>query len=124
MDNINEINAFIGRDWRLKRITIADAITILLSESRGYTATITCYNFIGFSFVGNWDECVIDFIEIEKGGDFVENSLCEVKRLNGESPLPAGESKKIDNAWYQLNIKLIDGNVIKIACDSFSLEHD
>jgi len=124
MSEIERINGFVGTDWAIKNISVSDAITIVLSEYRGHRATISCYNFIGFSFVGYWDEIIIDFIKIEQGGDLVENSLFEIKKLYGSSPLPAGESKKMENKWYQLNIKLIDGNVVKVACDRFSIEYD
>ncbi len=30
--------------------------------------------------------------------------------------------KKMDSQYYQLNVQLIDGNVIKVACDSFELK--
>ena len=87
---------------------------------------IHCNNHIGYSFIGHWDENIIESIKIEREGDLVASSLSEIKRLNGNPPIPSlgGGLKKIDNIWYQLNIKLIDGSVIKVACESFELEYN
>jgi len=86
--------------------------------------TIHCNNFIGFSFVGHWDESAVESIKIEQTGDLITSSLQEIKRLNGDPPVPllGGGLKNIDGQWYQLNLKLDDGNIIKVACESFEVE--
>jgi hypothetical protein len=122
MNIINIINDFVGVDWSLDKIIIDDVITIYLSEERGHKVIISCYNFIGFSFVGHWDESIIEYIKVEPEGDLINNSLLKIKSLYGDSPLPAGENKRIDGIWYQLSIKLIDGNIIKVACENFTID--
>ena len=87
--------------------------------------TIHCNNHIEYSSIGHWDENIIESIKIEPEGDLLTSSLGEIKRLNGDPPIPSlgGGLKKIGNTWYQLNIWLIDGSVIKIACESFELDY-
>lgn len=131
MDVIDKINSFVGADWSFDDFNIDyERVSIKLSYASDSTnredifATIYCNNFIGFSFVGHWDENIIEYIKVESEGDLIKNSLQEIKRLYGEPPIPllGGGVKKVDSPWYQLNIKLIDGNVIKVVCDSFSME--
>lgn len=131
MDVIDKINSFVGADWSFDDFNIDyERVSIKLSYASDSTSrediftTIYCNNFIGFSFVGHWDENIIEYIKVESEGDLIKNSLQEIKRLYGEPPIPllGGGVKKVDSPWYQLNIKLIDGNVIKVVCDSFSME--
>ena len=122
MDIIKKINAFVGVDWSLDKINIDDELKIYLLDDRGYQVTITCYSFIGFSLVGNWDESIIEYIKVEPEGDLITISLQRIRQLHVNSPLSAEENMKIDSTWYQLNIKLIDGNVIKVACEDFDFD--
>lgn len=131
MDIINQINGFVGADWSLNNCSVDyEKITIKLSyisdsiSKADILATIYCNNFIGFSFVGHWDENIIECIKVETEGDLINSSLQKIKSLYGDPPIPllGGGIKKIDSPWYQFNIKLIDGNTIKVVCDSFSME--
>jgi len=141
MNIINKIDSFGWADWSLHDFNINyERVSIEISfEPIGYynedgtinknytgeeqLVIIHCNNFIGFSFVGHWDESVIEDITIEQTGNLITNSLQEVKHLYGDPPFTLGGGiKKIDSLWYQLNIKLIDGNIIKVACDSFEIE--
>jgi len=83
--------------------------------------TFKCNNYIGFSFIGHWYESIIESIRVETYGSVIEESLQTVKKLYGDNPLPGGGVKKIDDSWYQINIKLIDGNFIKVACKSIEV---
>ena len=120
MDVIKVINGFAGADWGLGKI-IFDGENIFLHffVEKG-EVTIGCRNFIGFSFIGNWDEGVIENIRIESEGDLIDSSLKEIERLHGETIyIEHPAFKKMNDIWYQLNVKLVDGNVIKVACESF-----
>jgi len=124
MDIIQTINKYGWADWSIDTFNIDyEKIVIKISYYVGeeHHATIHCNNFIGFSFIGHWDESIIESIKIEQKGDLVNISLKEVIHCNGQSPSPGGGVKKIDGIWYQLNIKMIDGVVIKIACEYFEL---
>ncbi len=88
--------------------------------------TIQCNNYIGFTFVGHWDENIIEDINIDTEGELIKQSLKNIRRNYYKNPndnfsFLGGGVKKFDNIWYQLNIKLIDGNIIKIVCESFLL---
>ena len=86
--------------------------------------SIHCNNHIGVLFIGQWDESVIESIRIETEGDSIDSSLLTMKRLSGEPPMlsPGVGLRKTDNTLHQLNIKLIDGVVIKIVCEDFMME--
>ena len=122
MDAINKINKFAGVDWSLDKIFVSDEIAVCLLNEKGHRITISCHNFIGFSFVGYWAERTIEHIKVEPEGDLINDSLMKIKSIYGEHPLPAGENKKIDGIWNQLDLKLIDGNVIKVACEDFTFD--
>ena len=124
MNVIDEINGFVGADWSFNEFKINyERASVKLSYNNNHV-TIYCNNFIGFSCIGQWDENIIKYIKVESEGDLITNSWQKIKRLNGDPPIPllGGGLKKIDNPWYQLNIKLIDGNVIKVACESLAVE--
>jgi hypothetical protein len=105
-------------DWSLCKLEIdyEKVEVIVSSDNEKNIVTILCKDYIGFTFVGHWDESIIEDIRIETSGNLIDDSLQTVKKLYGENPLPGGGVKKIEDVWYQLNIKLIDGNVIKVAC--------
>ena len=113
---IKKINGFIGTDWSLGKITIDDENLCIELLGERHQAIISCYNFIGFLLIGNWDEAVIECIWIESKGDLINNSIQEIKRLHGNQTLSN------EHIWHQLNIKLINGNIIKIACEGFKFE--
>jgi len=117
MDTIKTINESGWADFSLQKIEIPDEnIRISLSEN----IIITCCNFIGISYVGHWEEGIIEDIVIESKGDLIDTSLKEVQRNYGKLPY-IKEIRQMGNEWYQLNIKMIDGVVIKIACEYFEL---
>lgn len=128
---IEKINRSGWADWSFSDFHIDyENVSIKLTyfsdsiERPDISATIICHNFIGFSFIGHWDENIIEDINIAPMGDLITNSLQEIKHLNGDPPIPSlgGGIKKVDNQYYQLNIKMIDGNVIKVACESFEFK--
>lgn len=118
MDNIvNTINNSGWHDWSLSKLEIEyDRVLIGLSDDTVNIVTFCCWDYIGLSFIGHWDESVIKDITVETKGNLIDESLSTVKKLYGENPLPGGGVKKLEDKWYQVNIKLIDGNVIKVAC--------
>ncbi|MCO1604716.1 hypothetical protein [Desulfosporosinus nitroreducens] len=122
---VDKINNSSWADWSLDKFEIDyERVLITVSEDIEGNLTICCKDYIGFSFIGHWDESVIEEINVETYGSLIDESLQVVKSLYGESPLPGGGVKKIDDSWYQVNIKLIDGNIIKIACKSLEVvEH-
>ena len=138
---IEMINSFGWADFSIEDFIISyERISVRLSYNYGnyynsdgtrneecsYKQVINCENYIGFTFVGHWDENIIEYIRIDTEGNLILDSLQEIKSCYGDPPMPqlGGGVKKIDNPWYQLNIKLIDGNVIKIAAESFEMEID
>ena len=123
MDNIvNSINNGFWADSDIDKLEIDfDTVRIDISLDTGFgdTVSIHCKDYIGFSFVGHWDESVVESIRIDESGTLIDESLHAVKQLYGENPLAGGGVKNIDDCWYQLNIKLIDGNIFRVACKDF-----
>lgn len=119
---IDKINNSGWADWSIEKLEIDyDRVMISVSEDVEGAVTICCKDYIGFSFIGHWDESVIEDITVETKGNLIDESLQTVKNLYGEKPLPGGGVKNIDDSWYQINIKLIDGNIIKVACKSIEV---
>lgn len=113
---IDKINNSNWTDWSLKNIELDfDKIVISLSEELEGFVKFTCKDYIGLSIVGHWDETVIESIIVEYGGSLVNESIEKVKRLYGNNPIKGGGIKDIKDDWYQMNIKLIDGNIYKFA---------
>ena len=119
---INEINRYSWADWFLDRFDIDfEKIIVDISDYNDKPLRICCNDYIGFSFIGHWDESVIEEIIVESKGSLIDEALQTVKKLYGENPSPGGGVRKIHDTWYQMNMKLIDGNTIKIACKSIEI---
>ena len=128
MDVVSSVNNFGWADWSTDscivdydKITIKLVYTSSIANKSDVYATIQCINYIGFSFIGHWDENIIESIMIEAEGDLITRSLQKIKNNYGEPPVPSqgGGTRQFDNKWYQLSIKLIDGTAIEIVCDNF-----
>lgn len=120
MENvIREINTKTWRDCLLDGFQIDfEEIFINIANNIGETIQICCKNYIGFCYIGHWDESVILDITVETFGNVIEESIRTITKLYGNHPLAGGGVKNIGDPWYQVEIKLIDGNSIKIACNS------
>lgn len=139
MNSIDKINNLVWADWSFDNFNSNyERITINLSyNTENYynsdqpinnncftkQVTIYCNNFIGFSSIGSWDENIIENINIDSEGDLITSSLQEIERNYGKSEclVLGNRGEKNKKIWYQLNIKLIDGNIIKVACESFEI---
>jgi hypothetical protein len=116
-NTIEKINGSGWADWSFSKLEIDyDKVEVSVLSDSENRVKICCRNYIGFSFMGHWDESIIGDIRVETYGNVIDESLQVVKKLYGESPLLGGGVKRIDDVWYQVNIKLIDGNTVKIAC--------
>ena len=61
--SIEKINCSSWTDWDLGKMEIDyNRIVVRLSEGSEATVTIYCNDYIGFSYVGHWDESVIENI--------------------------------------------------------------
>lgn len=117
MNEIDKINGFIGTDWSLDTISVEGVeIKILLMEERGFTATITCINYIGITYIGHWDESIIERIYVEACGELINASLQRIQALGNNATMNVGDT------YYQLNIKMIDGNTVSVACTDFTFD--
>lgn len=119
---VEKINSCGWTDWSVDKLEMDfDKVLVRVSENIEGTVTICCKDYIGISYIGHWDESVIEDIRIETNGSLINESLENVKKLYGENPLLGGGVKEISDNWYQLNIKLIDGNIIKVVCKNIEI---
>ena len=82
---------------------------------------ICCSDYIAYSCIGHWDESVIKDISVKSCGNIIDESFQVIKNHYGESPLPGGGVKNINDKWYQVNILLIDGNILNVVCKSLNI---
>ena len=122
-DIVEKINNYDWSDCSIYKLEIDyETIIISISLSTDNILKLHCKDYIGYSFIGHWDESIIEKVIIDDSGTLINESLQEVKKRYGETPLLGGGTKKIDDNWYQLNIKLIDGNTLKVVCKDFATE--
>jgi len=122
-DIIERINNINWADWTLENIQIDyEKIVVSISDDSSNITAIYLKDYTGFYYVGHWDESVIKDINIYSKGDLIDESLRTIKNLYGDNPLPGGGVKQIDDDWFQLDINLIDGNVLKFSCRSIETD--
>ncbi|MFW5971975.1 MAG: hypothetical protein ACOCRL_00685 [Bacillota bacterium] len=119
---ISKINYYNWKDWNLDNIKIDfEKITVKLSDDNDINIQLDVYHYIGLSYLGHWDETVIDDIKVSKTGELIKKSIDEVTKNYGKNPIKGGGIKNINDDWLQINIKLIDGVVIKFVCREIGL---
>lgn len=122
-NNIDKINNINWHDWTFDDFKIDyDIVLVRVTDDLDWSAIFYCKDFIGFSFIGHWDESTIESISVKANGTLIDESIHVIKKLYGDNPQPGGGTKKIDDSWYQINIKLIDGNIIKIVSKEIRVE--
>ncbi|QVK17775.1 hypothetical protein KHQ81_13130 [Mycoplasmatota bacterium] len=118
----HKINNFSWGDLLLSELKLdGDNIIIKVLEKDNNIKTISCEEFIGIKCLGKWEESLIDSISVDKKGDVIVESVFKI-RNNYELPYNTINSKSIFYPWVQLNIKLVDGCFVKIACKDTYLE--
>jgi len=124
MNIISQINNWGWEDCSLVKIDISyDNISIEISDDENrHQVFIQCDEFIGFEFIGNWDECFIERVEVSEQGKLIEKSIEKVKKCYGNNTNIPGMKKDIKGRWYQLSITLIDGVILDIACGNIKIQ--
>jgi len=112
--SMNEAKKMGFRDYEIKKMDIDyGCIRIQIEGATEYT--IICKDYIGIEYIGQWDECVIEEIEVCHEDEIINRSLDVISKYNNTDILGGG-SKKFDSQWICLKVKLIDSVVINIAC--------
>lgn len=118
----HKINKFTWGDLLLSELTLdGDNIIVKVLEKDNNIKTINCEEFIGIKCLGKWEESLIDSISVDKTGDVIVESVFKIKN-NYDFPFNTLTSRNIFYPWVQLNIKLLDGCFVKIACKNTYLE--
>jgi hypothetical protein len=115
---IKKINESGWHDWYLEEIKIeySNVTIVVASPDERVLVHIICKFHIGFDYIGHWDESVIEDIKIETQGELVDKSLSVVKKNYGSLPNVIGNERDFQNDWLQVNVKLIDGVIIRVVC--------
>ena len=101
-------------DWIFGEVHMDyEKITITISNKPA-RLKIECKNFIGFQWLGQWDENVIENISIMDAGSVIDECKKRVLQLYSRAPTLGNGSKRLQDNWCQLNIKLIDGVLLII----------
>lgn len=122
---INKINSTNWRDWALEKIIFDDNtedLKIILSNEYEKNVIFRCKNYIGISYLGNWDEGIIENMWTENNGDILSESKKIIISNRPDGFAFKNDEIRFANEWFQLNIKLIDGVIIKIAFKEIEFE--
>ena len=106
-------------DYSLISITV-DYNDVVISIKDDDNFEIRCKNFIGINYIGQWDENIISDIEIHESDVCIDQSK-EVITHNNDINYKGGGIKEFNSNWKCLHLKLIDGVIIKIACQSVEI---
>lgn len=106
-------------DYSLADIII-DYNNVVINIKDDDAFEIICKNFIGLDYIGQWDENIISDIEIYDSDIFIDQSK-EVIAQNNDTEYKGGGVKVYNANWKCLHLKLIDGVIIKIACQEIEI---
>ncbi len=118
MNSYNEINLQSWRDWVLEKVLFDDNtedINIVLSNEIEKNVLFRCKGYIGFSYLGHWDEGVIESILITNNGEILEQSKKIIANNRSDGFASSNDELRFNGEWLQMDIKLIDGAIVKIA---------
>lgn len=98
-----------------------DNIIVELSNDEfDMSYTIMCTNYIGFEFIGHWDENVLADISISNNTELITNCLKHIKKNYNNTNIP-GNFRKIDSTWYEVRFLFIDNSYLSIVCDNIEI---
>ena len=139
MDAINTINRSGWHDWLFDGIHLNSKKAIVKifhnlgshynldgSMNEYYSDThiaIHCMNCVEVTYIGRWDESVIESIRIDTLGGLGVGAQAGIASSDKKALLANSAQNCSDEKWYLLCIKLIDGNAIRIVCESFFMDN-
>lgn len=122
--SIDCFNKMCFSDFLVGNISISEDIEIELSFEHENRFLLKCENYIGISIIGFWEDCIIDKIILSNEGDLIDSSKEKIIKNYYNHEVPFSDIKNIKDRWYQIDIILIDGCVIKIACNNVSVRKE
>lgn len=121
MDVVRYINELNWHDCSLNSILIDYSnIIINLEQPDAKNISLKCVNFIGITYLGQWDENIVDNIKIVTSSPEIYNSIRIIEENNSDTLKGAG-TKTINSLWIDIIITLIDNVEIHVVCDSIVL---
>ena len=107
-------NKLCFTDYSLEAINIDYTnIEIIIELEKKYK--IKCENFMSISYIGQWDENIIDSIYVTSEDELIDLTKQKILKNNNIN-LKGGGTREFNDKWLCLNIKLIDSVEIKIIC--------
>ena len=111
-----EINSTNWQDYLFERLELDfDNIKIHLNDESDRNIKMVAEGYIGISYVGHWDESVVQSIKVEKGTILTEKALTIIKNNYGDM-VAGGGYRKLEDEWNELVIEFIDNIQLSIVC--------
>ncbi|MBP3365463.1 MAG: hypothetical protein J6K96_00560 [Treponema sp.] len=106
-------------DYSLEEIKIDyDKIAIEIRREKKYR--IDCLHFLAISYIGQWDENIIENVFITENDDFIAEVKSKIKKNNNIN-FKGGGTRDFNADWICLTIRLIDALEIKIVCSDVEI---
>jgi hypothetical protein len=97
-------------DARLKTIDLNyDLISLSISESSGRHATVECLGYIGFKWVGFWDDTITGWAELLASHPFIHECRADISLRFKSAEPESGNVIRNTRNFRLLKIVFIDG---------------
>ena len=120
LKEVEYINHCNWHDYSLDTINIDYDKVVLSIHLTPVTVQLTCKNFIGINYVGQWDECVIDSMIVSDSKEIITTCKRMVAQHNSIDSIGGG-TKRYNDMWKSLCITLLDGITIDIVCSDIKI---
>ncbi|MBR4824816.1 MAG: hypothetical protein IKZ86_08445 [Spirochaetaceae bacterium] len=107
-------NNLCFRDYSLESINI-DYTNIEITIELEKRYKIICENFMSISYIGQWDENIIDNIFVTSEDELIDLTKQKIVK-NNNITFKGGGTREFNDKWLCLTIKLIDSIEIKTVC--------
>jgi hypothetical protein len=107
-------------DAELETVSVDyDGVRLELLESNGRKRTFSCMGYIGYEFVGFWDEVVIETATYRSDDEFLERCLRALHGRLGQAFPDSGSPDRNARSFGVLTLGFADGGALKIAANTF-----
>lgn len=97
-------------------------VVIRLTESSQKRTTVRCSGYIGYTAIGIWDEVIVEEAELLDTSDFQDSCLQSLAQRYGNTLPDSGDPARNRRSYRTLEIRFIDGTVLKIVAAEFVVE--
>ena len=119
--NVNDVQSILWADAELESVGLDDdSVPITVTESIGACKVLTCEGYIGFEFLGLWDEMVISEASVTDQDPLGVHCIDDIKqRLGNAARTDTGSPERNSRKWSLLRIEFSDGLEMKVVAARF-----